>query len=682
MARIKSIVTDLWKKTSEDPMALISLAHRFMKSLKLQDFSYHTIYARRYQLGFFLLWCEDADVSHVDQITPQFLKKYQLHLSNYYSPRLKETLSVISHRKYITAVRQFLRWLFKKKYLSENLADVFTKIKKPERLPGHTLSEGEVERVINETDPKTRQGLRDRAILELLYSTGIRRQELINLKLDDIYFQQKTIVIREGKGKKDRFVPVGDRALQWLNLYISQSRPKYVPTEDEGTLFLTKRRKPFAGIHTLGVVVYKYLKAANITKPGCCHLFRRSMATLMLSNGADIRYIQEILGHNSLCTTQLYTRIYIDDLKQVHEKTHPIQSIQDEHPDSIKKIDFSLGNPLIVHKKPKSTFWDNPTSPDDLIAFARKHLRWMKVQYAKKTVREHTFMLRYFIEWCHQREIYYPSEISTFTIERYNSYVYHLKSKKTGQPLSLTNRRSRLFTVQKFFNWMVENKHLSYNPSESISLPKQRKKLPRNILTVEEIEKILQQPDTNHAFGIRNRAILELLYATAIRRKELVNIQLKDLDLENNALIIRNGKGNKDRIVPIGERAISWLEKYIYEVRPRFLPESNEDTVFLGREGMPFNKNTINHIVSRCIKATGKIGSCHLLRHCAATHMLENGASIRHVQKLLGHKTISSTEIYTHVSIEKLKEVHEKTHPAKTYPTKTPQIIAELEQEN
>ena len=158
-----------------------------------------------------------------------------------------------------------------------------------------------------------------------------------------------------------------------------------------------------------------------------------------------------------------------------------------------------------------------------------------------------------------------------------------------------------------------------------------------------------------------------MLYSPGIRRSELAHLQLYDLDTERGTLMVRLGKGKKDRMVPIGERAIAWVEKYIDDVRPELVGMIDDNTLFLTHLGEAFTPNRLTQLVRETIQKAdiGKSGSCHLFRHACATLMLENGADVRFIQAMLGHAKLETTEIYTHVSIRKLKAVHEMTHPAK-----------------
>ena len=165
-------------------------------------------------------------------------------------------------------------------------------------------------------------GVRDRAMLETFYSTGMRRMELVGLKIFDLDFERGTVLIRQGKGKKDRMIQIGDRALVWTEKYLREVRSSLVVEPDDGSLFLTKDGTPLIADH-LSSLVKRYVESANTGKSGACHLFRHTMATLMLEGGADVRYIQQMLGHSRLETTEVYTHVSIRTLKAVHSATHP-----------------------------------------------------------------------------------------------------------------------------------------------------------------------------------------------------------------------------------------------------------------------------------------------------------------------------------------------------------------------
>jgi integrase/recombinase XerD len=180
-----------------------------------------------------------------------------------------------------------------------------------------------METVLAVPDVTTAVGLRDRAIMETLYSTGIRRMELTHLTIQDIDRDRGTVMVREGKGKKDRIVPIGDRALAWIAAYRDRARPELLgDNPDIGALFLNNLGNPLRPFH-LTMLTKGYINKADIGKEGSCHIFRHSCATILLEGGMDTRHIQEILGHASLESTQIYTRVSIQRLKALHTAIHP-----------------------------------------------------------------------------------------------------------------------------------------------------------------------------------------------------------------------------------------------------------------------------------------------------------------------------------------------------------------------
>lgn len=202
------------------------------------------------------------------------------------------------------------------------------------------------------------------------------------------------------------------------------------------------------------------------------------------------------------------------------------------------------------------------------------------------------------------------------------------------------------------------------NPAEKLQLPKEEHRLPSSYLTLDEVETLLATVDLSTASGLRDRAILETLYSTGMRRSELIGLNLDDVDASRGLVIIRQGKGRKDRVVPIGKRALQWLEKYLLDARPALLNDSS-DVLFLTTRGNRFHPVNLTSRVRGYLDAAGiqRRGSCHMLRHTVATLMLEGGADLRSIQTLLGHESLNTTQIYTHITIQRLREVHEKTHP-------------------
>jgi integrase/recombinase XerD len=308
-----------------------------------------------------------------------------------------------------------------------------------------------------------------------------------------------------------------------------------------------------------------------------------------------------------------------------------------------------------------------PAARNPLNGYVAAYLEWWRTTgHREQGVVLKAKALRRFVVWADERGIDSPSEVTLPILERYQRYLYHYR-KADGAPLAFTTQQLLLVPLRSFFKWATRSRHILTNPASELILPRKPLRLPAHVLTIEEVETVLNQTDLAHISGVRDRAILETLYSTGVRRMELAGFAVFDWDRARGALTVRQGKGGRDRVVPIGDRAAAWLAKYADEVRPQLAREPDEGTLFLTDYGEPFGKNRLGDLVRRYLDHAGIAvpGSCHLFRHACATHMLENGADIRFIQVLLGHADIASTQIYTQVSIVKLKEIHAATHPAR-----------------
>ena len=309
----------------------------------------------------------------------------------------------------------------------------------------------------------------------------------------------------------------------------------------------------------------------------------------------------------------------------------------------------------------------DPSDEQSLYNWMRRFLKYqLERHYSPRTVANRELYLRYFIAWAHERGLTYPQEITKPILEAYQRHLFHHR-KADGNPLSMRSQHGRLIPIRALFSWLVKNNYLLSNPASDLELPRLDRRLPRTVLTQGEIEAVLNAVEVEEPMGVRDRAILEVLYSTGMRRMEVINLRWDDIDGERGILFIREGKGKADRMVPIGERALKWCEKYLYEVRPSLLLGGSDPAFFLTQYGEVFTPNRMTQLVRNRIRAAdiGKSGSCHMFRHSCATLMLENGADIRFIQQLLGHAKLDTTQIYTQVSIQQLKQVHTLTHPAK-----------------
>ena len=308
----------------------------------------------------------------------------------------------------------------------------------------------------------------------------------------------------------------------------------------------------------------------------------------------------------------------------------------------------------------------DPLAAHPLTRYMHAHFEWMLTHgYSADTVRARRIALRRFIAWCAERALDDPRVITKPMLERYQKSLFYYR-KPDGQPLTLGSQHGCLAPLKTFFQWLARENHILYNPASELVLPKQPKRLPRTLLSVADVEAILREAEPITAPGLRDRAMLELLYSTGLRRMEVPNLAIYDVDLNRRLVFVREGKGRKDRVVPLGDRAAAWVARYLIEARPALLAADTE-RLFISDDGAAITPESLASKVKRYMEVAGihRPGATHLFRHACATHMLENGADIRYIQALLGHANLATTEIYTHVSIEKLQQIHAATHPAK-----------------
>lgn len=314
-------------------------------------------------------------------------------------------------------------------------------------------------------------------------------------------------------------------------------------------------------------------------------------------------------------------------------------------------------------KNPPLPGLDDPAS---LASHRERYLASIEMRgNSPETVQDRRRELYAFIVWATGRGVATPADVSRQVLEDYQDHLFRLR-RDDGRPLSFRTQLVRLTRIRGFFRWLAREGHIPSNPAAEMELPRTERRLPSNILSAQEAERVLNGPDVDDPLGLRDRAILELLYATAIRRSELAKLELGDIDCARGLLVVRQGKGKKDRLVPVGPRASAWLAAYIDHARPRLCRAHSGGVMFLSRSGRRLAPNKLSGRVSAYVRGSGlgKSGACHLFRHTAATLMLEGGADIRFIQAMLGHESLQTTQIYTRVSIAKLAEVHAATHPA------------------
>lgn len=305
------------------------------------------------------------------------------------------------------------------------------------------------------------------------------------------------------------------------------------------------------------------------------------------------------------------------------------------------------------------------SAPDSLALWHDAYLDQLRARnYADGTLEGRRDALKVFLAWAAERDLKHASQITRPILEAYQRALWR-STKANGQRLGWSTQRTRLGVLKDFFRWLTKQNVILHNPASELELPRMEKRLPTAALTLTQVEALLAVPNVADPLGVRDRAMLELFYSCGLRRAELCRLELTDLNTERRTLTIRRGKGKKDRVVPVGARAVAWLERYLKEVRPRLCLDTRTPALFLTGYGDAFNPDVVSRMVAGWIKqVTGRVASCHLLRHTCATHMLEGGADIRYIQQLLGHEKLETTAIYTEVSIRQLQEVHARCHPS------------------
>jgi len=278
---------------------------------------------------------------------------------------------------------------------------------------------------------------------------------------------------------------------------------------------------------------------------------------------------------------------------------------------------------------------------------------WMERGLSENTMQAYRSDLYFFSTWLARR----GGQIKLTTAADILAYL----ADQNARSVRTTGRR--LSSLKRLFQFLVRENIIAEDPTANIESPRLGRPLPKS-LTETEVEQLLQAPDSNIAAGVRDRTMLEVLYATGLRVSELVGLRLDQINLRQGVIRI-SGKGGKERLVPLGEVAVAWLEKYLRSTRAAFFKNDPDATLLPSNRGKPMVRQTFWHAIKRYARIAGinKPMSPHVLRHAFATHLLNHGADLRVVQMLLGHSNISTTQIYTHVARERLKNIHAEHHP-------------------
>ncbi|MCZ6703440.1 MAG: site-specific tyrosine recombinase XerD [Ignavibacteria bacterium] len=292
-------------------------------------------------------------------------------------------------------------------------------------------------------------------------------------------------------------------------------------------------------------------------------------------------------------------------------------------------------------------------------SFLKEYLSFLKLErnLSGNTISSYKNDITSLLHYLSERGISDPSDIT---------FSHLIEFFKTLSEVCLSNSTAARYfsSIKSFFKYLFEIKYIQENPIERLSSPKLAKSLPV-VLTIEEIDSIITEPDAKNKLGLRDKALLELLYACGLRVSELINLKISDLFLKEEVIRVF-GKGSKERIVPIGSSAITWIENYLLNSRPLLEKKSKSESILLlNNRATKLSRMGVWKIIDKHTKTAGikKDVHPHTFRHSFATHLLEGGADLRAVQEMLGHADISTTQIYTHIDRDYIKQVHKDFHP-------------------
>jgi len=304
----------------------------------------------------------------------------------------------------------------------------------------------------------------------------------------------------------------------------------------------------------------------------------------------------------------------------------------------------------------------------------KKHVNTFKEyleehNYSERTVETYCYNTNRFLYFI---EKYYPrikalEKITKEIVLDYQKYLVNYKNRK-GEPLSNRTQILKLIVIRLFFSFLLKHDLILKNPAFSLTLPREEHKITRNILTENEVLSLLENLKLTDPVSIRNRAIVELFYGCGVRTTELCNLKVHDVDLKEQTVIIVKGKGNKSRVVPVGQYAIYYIQLYLEKARKYMLKGKRNDPgyLFLSQRGNPFNNTTINKSVMRSVAKKldkKKYLSCYSFRRSVASHLLAGNVDITYIAKLLGHSSLRTTQRYLRVEIGDLKKMHSIYHP-------------------
>ncbi|MEZ0232694.1 MAG: site-specific tyrosine recombinase XerD [Methylophilaceae bacterium] len=282
---------------------------------------------------------------------------------------------------------------------------------------------------------------------------------------------------------------------------------------------------------------------------------------------------------------------------------------------------------------------------------------WLEEGLARNTLDSYRQDLSQYAQWLEKTNAKNLLQTEQYDIEQYLAFVTKVKGSKARSVSRL------VASLRRLYRFALRENRISVDPTLQIESPKLPRSLPKS-LSEQAVEDLLNAPNLNEPLGLRDRAMLEVLYASGLRVSELVGLKVTEVSL-NEGVVRATGKGSKTRLVPLGEEAVDWVSRYLQESRPQLLQKRLSDSLFVTQRGEGMTRQAFWYLIKRYALVAGinTHMSPHVLRHAFATHLLNHGADLRVVQMLLGHADISTTQIYTHVARERLKQLHSQHHP-------------------
>lgn len=304
---------------------------------------------------------------------------------------------------------------------------------------------------------------------------------------------------------------------------------------------------------------------------------------------------------------------------------------------------------------------------NDLNELVERYATYLRaLNRARKTIQAHVKYIKRFFDFTATHGVDHPGDVAQPLLLDYQQHVAQAIS-ANGTAYSVSTQNHHLTCLACFFRYLKQAGFIAHNPTLELQYAKVPQRLPRAVLTHKDMKKLLRQPDTSTVLSFRDRTIMELLYSTGIRRKEVLGLDVEDIDLDSGFLMVREGKGKKDRVVPLGKVACRYIETYLNGIRPEFLkrcPDPKTPALFPSTRSDRLRRNALNEMIRKYgRRADLRHVSPHTFRHSCATALIRNRADIRHVQEMLGHAKLTTTQDYILLTRTDLKEAHSRFHP-------------------